>query len=154
MTATFLTEDDVQMVMDVETSIAVIEKAFQALANGTAENVPRHRAKAPGIMLHSMCAAAEYLGVVGWKTYVTTPQGARPHSTQRRVGGGDGTPSQGTGARRNPHDGHASPPAYSVSACGRNTSMLMKAPRTFHDGRSRSPPAGAARCLPHRSARR
>lgn len=75
--AIFLTEDDVREVMDMEASITVIEKAFQALGNGTAQNVPRRRAKAPGIMLHSMSAAAEYLGRVGWKNYTTTAQGAK-----------------------------------------------------------------------------
>ena len=77
--AIFLTEDDVRDVIDMETSIAVIEKAFQALAAVTADNVPRRRAKAPGIMLHMMSAAAEYLGKVGWKAYTTTKQGARFH---------------------------------------------------------------------------
>ena len=75
----YLTEDDVRDVIDMEMSIAVIEKAFQALADGQAENVPRRRAKAPGIMLHTMSAAAEYLGLVGWKAYTTTREGAKFH---------------------------------------------------------------------------
>ncbi|MCA9072389.1 MAG: ornithine cyclodeaminase family protein, partial [Planctomycetaceae bacterium] len=77
MMAIYLTEDDVREVMDMEISITVIEKAFQALADGTAQNVPRRRSRAPGIMLHSMSAAAEYLGRVGWKNYTTTATGAR-----------------------------------------------------------------------------
>jgi ornithine cyclodeaminase/alanine dehydrogenase-like protein (mu-crystallin family) len=39
--------------------------------------VPRQRAKAPGIVLHTMSATAQYLGLVGWKCYTTTKQGAR-----------------------------------------------------------------------------
>jgi ornithine cyclodeaminase/alanine dehydrogenase-like protein (mu-crystallin family) len=66
-------------VIDMETSIAVIEKAFQALAEGTVDNVPRRRARSPGIMLHLMSAAAEYLGKVGWKAYTTTREGSRFH---------------------------------------------------------------------------
>ncbi len=77
--AIFLTEDDVRDVIDMETSINVIEQAFQALAAGKADNVPRRRAKAPGIMLHAMSAAAEYLGFVGWKVYTTTLHGAKFH---------------------------------------------------------------------------
>jgi ornithine cyclodeaminase/alanine dehydrogenase-like protein (mu-crystallin family) len=51
--------------------------AFQALSDGTAYDVPRVRAKGKGIILHSMCAAADYLGLVGWKQYTTTRDGAR-----------------------------------------------------------------------------
>ena len=39
--------------------------------------MPRARAQAPGIVLHSMSAAAGYLGLVGWKCYTTTRSGAR-----------------------------------------------------------------------------
>lgn len=77
--AIYLTEDDVKDVIDMDASISVIEQAFYFLANGTAQNVPRRRAKAPGIMLHTMSAAAEYLGRVGWKAYTTTAKGARFH---------------------------------------------------------------------------
>jgi ornithine cyclodeaminase/alanine dehydrogenase-like protein (mu-crystallin family) len=77
--AIFLTEDDVRDVIDMDTSINVIEQAFQALAEGKAENVPRRRSKAPGIMLHMMSATAEYLGLVGFKVYTTTIPGARFH---------------------------------------------------------------------------
>ena len=75
----FLTEDDVREVIDMETAISVIEEAFGALAEDKADNAPRRRAKAPGIMLHMMSAAAEYLGKVGWKAYTTTTSGARFH---------------------------------------------------------------------------
>lgn len=79
MPALFLREDDVRELMDMESSIAVVEQAFRHLADGTAVNIPRTRAAAPGIMLHSMSASAEYLGLVGWKNYTTTRQGARFH---------------------------------------------------------------------------
>lgn len=79
MPAIFLREADVRELMDMEASIAVVEETFRHLADGTAVNVPRTRAAAPGIMLHSMSASAEYLGLVGWKNYTTTRQGARFH---------------------------------------------------------------------------
>ena len=75
--AIFLTEDDVREVVDMETAINVIEQAFQAFADGKSDNVPRRRAKSPGIMLHMMSAACEYLGYVGYKVYTTTASGAR-----------------------------------------------------------------------------
>ena len=79
MPAIYLTEADVERLLDIKTTIAVCEEAFRALADGNAENVPRARAQAPGIILHSMSAAAAYLGMVGWKSYTTTRKGARFH---------------------------------------------------------------------------
>ena len=79
MPALYLTEDDVREVMDMETSIDVVEQAFRRLAAGEAENVPRRRAFAPGIVLHTMSASAEYLGLIGWKNYTTCRRGARFH---------------------------------------------------------------------------
>ncbi len=75
----YLTEDDVQELMDMESSIEVVKQAFRALGDGQATNVPRARAASSGIVLHTMSAAAEYLGLVGWKAYTTTKQGARFH---------------------------------------------------------------------------
>lgn len=77
MSALFLTEADVAKLIDVRAAIDVVEETFRQLAAGAASNVPRVRAMAPGIVLHSMSAAAPYLGLVGWKCYTTTRQGAR-----------------------------------------------------------------------------
>lgn len=73
----YLTEVDVTRLLDLRLAIDVVEEAFKRLAVGEANNVPRQRAKAPGIVLHSMSAAAEYLDLVGWKCYTTTKHGAR-----------------------------------------------------------------------------
>ena len=64
----------------MRTAIDVVKEAFAKIADQKAMNVPRARAKAPGIVLHSMSAAAEYLGLVGWKCYTTTRGGARFHA--------------------------------------------------------------------------
>jgi ornithine cyclodeaminase/alanine dehydrogenase-like protein (mu-crystallin family) len=72
MAVLYLTEDDVAQLLDMRTAIEVVEEMFRQLADGKATNVPRVRAKSPGVVLHSMCAAAEYLGLVGWKMYTTT----------------------------------------------------------------------------------
>lgn len=77
MAVLYLTEDDVAQLVDMRTTIEIVEEMFRQLAAGKAMNVPRVRAKAPGIVLHSMCAAAEYLGLVGWKMYTTTRTGAQ-----------------------------------------------------------------------------
>jgi alanine dehydrogenase len=73
----FLTEADVARLVDIRTAIDVVEEAFRRLAADEASNVPRERAKAPGIVLHSMSATAQYLGLAGWKCYTTTKHGAR-----------------------------------------------------------------------------
>ena len=75
MSTLFLTEDDVRELMDMEASIEVVEESFRQLAEGQAVNVPRARAIAPGIVLHTMSGAAEYLGLAGWKAYSSTKQG-------------------------------------------------------------------------------
>jgi alanine dehydrogenase len=72
-----LTEADVERMVDIRIAIDVCEQAFRHWADGEADNVPRTRAKGPGIILHSMSAAAPYLGLVGWKCYTTTGTGAR-----------------------------------------------------------------------------
>ena len=79
MPVLYLTERDVHELLDMRTAIDVVEEAFRQLAEKKAMNVPRARAKAPGIVLHSMSAAAGYLGLVGWKCYTTTRAGARFH---------------------------------------------------------------------------
>jgi alanine dehydrogenase len=77
MSALYLNEADVKELLDMELAIDVIEQAFQQWGNERASNQPRQRAKAPGIVLHSMCATADYLGLVGWKVYTTTKTGAK-----------------------------------------------------------------------------
>ena len=77
MAALYLTEDDVCDLMDMDVSIRVVREAFQQLAEGRAQNLPRVRAQAPGVMLHNMSAGAEYLGMVGFKAYTTTKRGAQ-----------------------------------------------------------------------------
>jgi ornithine cyclodeaminase/alanine dehydrogenase-like protein (mu-crystallin family) len=89
MSAIYLKEDDVRELLDVETAIQVLEAVFRQLAEEKAVNVPRTRARAPGITLHSMSAAAEYLGFVGWKAYTTTRANARFHVGLYEVASGE-----------------------------------------------------------------
>ena len=79
MAAIYLKEDDVRELLDVETAIAAVEEAFRGLAEEKAVNIPRSRARVPGITLHVMSAAAEYLGFVGWEVYTATRAKARFH---------------------------------------------------------------------------
>lgn len=77
MSALYLTEADVSELVDISAAIDAVEGAFLQWGHAKADNVPRARASAPGVVLHSMSAAAEYLGLVGWKCYTTTRGGAR-----------------------------------------------------------------------------
>lgn len=79
MPTLYLTEADVGQLLDMPTVIDVVREAFRQLANKQVDNVPRRRAIAPGAILHSMSAAAAYLGLSGWKCYITTKHGARFH---------------------------------------------------------------------------
>ncbi len=79
MPCLFLTEDDVAQLLTMPATLEAVEEAFSQLAASRAHNVPRVRAKGDGVVLHSMSAAADYLGLVGWKQYVTNRQGARFH---------------------------------------------------------------------------
>lgn len=79
MAPLFLTESEVDRLLDMPAVIQVVENAFRALALGEAENVPRRRCKTSGAILHTMSAAAHYLGLVGWKQYTTTRQAATFH---------------------------------------------------------------------------
>lgn len=77
MPTLYLTEADVTRLVDMPTTIDVVEQAFHKLGLGEVSNIPRNRATAPGVVLHTMSAAADYLGYCGWKSYTTTHSGAR-----------------------------------------------------------------------------
>lgn len=79
MPALYLTETDVRELLDIEIAIDIVEEAFRQVALGGAMNVPRARAHAEGIYLHTMSAVAKYLDVAGWKAYTSTSHGARFH---------------------------------------------------------------------------
>ena len=89
MPVLFMAEEDVRELMDMTTSIEVVEEAFRQMAAGEAGNVPRARASTSVILLHTMSAAAKYLGLVGLKAYTTTKQGARFHVAVYHVDSGE-----------------------------------------------------------------
>ncbi len=77
MSAIYLTEDDVAWLLDMDSAIECVEESFRQWAFGKAANQPRRRSTAGAVTLHVLAAAAEYLGYVGHKSYVTTRAGAR-----------------------------------------------------------------------------
>jgi alanine dehydrogenase len=77
MSTLYLTEADVARLIDMPTMLDVVEGSFRRTAAGQVNNVPRDRAVGKGVMLHTMSAADDGLGYVGWKAYTTTKLGAR-----------------------------------------------------------------------------
>jgi ornithine cyclodeaminase/alanine dehydrogenase-like protein (mu-crystallin family) len=77
MSILYLRETDVDRLLTMACTIQVMDEAFRSLAAGKADNAPRERVRAPGIVLHSMSAALADRQLVGWKQYTTTAQGAR-----------------------------------------------------------------------------
>ncbi|GIW92693.1 MAG: ornithine cyclodeaminase [Pirellulaceae bacterium] len=76
MAVLWINEQQVQERLSMEAVLDAVERAFQHWADGRADNGPRRRVRAPGAVLHSMAATAEYLGLAGWKQYLTTRFGA------------------------------------------------------------------------------
>lgn len=77
MSTLYLTEADVTALVDMPATVDIVEASFRRLAGGEVANVPRQRAVGRGIILHTMSAADDGLGYVGWKAYTTTKHGAR-----------------------------------------------------------------------------
>lgn len=75
----YLSEADVKRLLNMRTAIEVVEEAFRQWADRKVCNVPRTRAKGHGIVVHTMSASADYLGLAGWKCYATTRAGAAFH---------------------------------------------------------------------------
>jgi alanine dehydrogenase len=71
----FISEEDVDAVFDVKTSIELLDSAARALAAGTASNTPRQRPTTTGIFMNLMGAGLD--GRIGHKCYpIARPRGA------------------------------------------------------------------------------
>jgi alanine dehydrogenase len=77
MSVLYLTEEDVRSLLTPRLALEAVEESFRQLADHRAMNVPRRRAKAAGITLHTLSAAADYLQMVGCKVYTTTRTAAQ-----------------------------------------------------------------------------
>lgn len=87
MSALYLTEADVETVLDMPLALRAVEQSLLELAQveqepvvprpGRAVNQPRRRVMVPGCTLHSLSAGLLATGYVGIKSYTTTRLGAR-----------------------------------------------------------------------------
>jgi ornithine cyclodeaminase/alanine dehydrogenase-like protein (mu-crystallin family) len=73
----YLREEDVERLLAMGDLIPAVEEAFRLLAEGKAVNRPRDRVILGKEVLHVMSAGIPELGVMGLKSYATTPQGTR-----------------------------------------------------------------------------
>jgi ornithine cyclodeaminase/alanine dehydrogenase-like protein (mu-crystallin family) len=75
--ALLLRESDVAALLRMDDVLAAVETGFRSLGEDRAVNRPRSRAITPAGTLQVLHAAVPDLGVMGVKTYATTPRGAR-----------------------------------------------------------------------------
>ncbi len=74
-----LYENDVTSLLTMTEAISELERAFGAQDAGQATNRPRDRVRTPGgaVTLHMLGASLETEGVIGFKAYTSSRQGAR-----------------------------------------------------------------------------
>jgi ornithine cyclodeaminase len=72
-----LTEDDVQHLLTMDIALAGVEEAHRAHALGRAIDVPRQRTRVPTASLHILQGALLDRGVIGYKAYTASREGAR-----------------------------------------------------------------------------
>jgi ornithine cyclodeaminase/alanine dehydrogenase-like protein (mu-crystallin family) len=80
--AIYLTEADVERLLDMPTAIEAVEEGFRLLGEGTAQNQPRRRVSAGESILHFMAGGSSDLGSVGRgttavKVYTSSRSGVR-----------------------------------------------------------------------------
>src|SRR5262245_50209957 len=79
MPVLMLTEEDVRQVLTMDMALDAVEDCLRRLALDEAQNIPRARSQTDHATLHVLSASAKGLGVMGYKVYSTTRQGARFH---------------------------------------------------------------------------
>jgi alanine dehydrogenase len=76
MSILLLTEDDVRNLLTMEMALEAVEAGLRRMALHEAENISRSRCQTDHAVLHVMSAAANTLGVMGYKAYATSRKGA------------------------------------------------------------------------------
>src|SRR6266496_4067656 len=75
--ALLLREEDVRRLLTMPDTVAVLEQAFGAMADGCVVNLPRNRIMLANGVLNILAAAAPTLGILGYKTYTAFREGVR-----------------------------------------------------------------------------
>jgi ornithine cyclodeaminase/alanine dehydrogenase-like protein (mu-crystallin family) len=79
MPVLLLSEGDVRHLLTMEMALEAVEEALRKMALDEAQNIPRARVQTGHAMLHTMSAAANTLGILGYKAYSTSKKGAHFH---------------------------------------------------------------------------
>jgi ornithine cyclodeaminase len=75
--ALFLTEADVKSLLNMDMALEAVESAHRAHALGRAIDIPRSRTRVPNASLHILQGALLDEGVMGYKAYTASREGAR-----------------------------------------------------------------------------
>lgn len=75
--ALFLTEADVRQLLTMELALDAVASAHRAHALGRAIDIPRQRTRVPTASLHILQGALLDVGVMGYKAYTASKEGAR-----------------------------------------------------------------------------
>lgn len=75
--AFFLSEADVRQLLTMDLALEAVESAHRAHASGRAIDVPRQRTRVPTASLHILQGALLDDGVMGYKAYTASREGAR-----------------------------------------------------------------------------
>jgi ornithine cyclodeaminase len=75
--ALFLTEADVRLLLTMELALDAVASAHRAHALGRAIDIPRQRTRVPTASLHILQGALLDVGVMGYKAYTASKEGAR-----------------------------------------------------------------------------
>lgn len=73
----YLTESDVAQLADMDCALQAVKAAHIALAQGRASDIARQRTRTKGATQHILQAAWPERGVMGYKAYTSSAQGAR-----------------------------------------------------------------------------
>ena len=73
----YLTEADVKQLLTMKDTLALVEEALKARAEGRAIDIPRVRTHAPQGTLHVLEAVAYDLNRIGYKVYYSSSTGTR-----------------------------------------------------------------------------
>ncbi len=79
MSILLLNEDDVRQLLTMDDALDAVETALRKQALDEAQNIPRTRCQTDHAMMHVLSASAKGLGVLGYKAYCTSKQGANFH---------------------------------------------------------------------------
>ena len=75
--ALFLSETDVRQLLTMDLALEAVEAAHRAHGTGRAIDIPRQRTRAPTASLHILQGALLDEGVMGYKAYTVSKEGAR-----------------------------------------------------------------------------